>query len=70
MLADIFTKDSANCDLVKRVIEEGNLKHAIDIEEGGKKESGEDCDTLDQRASRRTIILSPKSLFIPSYLCL
>ena len=55
MLADIFTKDSANCDLVKRVIEEGNLKHAIDIEEGGKKESGEDCDSLDQQANTKML---------------
>ena len=33
MLANIFTTDSANCDLVKRVIKEGNLKQAINIKE-------------------------------------
>ena len=32
MLADIFTKDSANCDLVKIVIKEGNLTHAVEME--------------------------------------
>ena len=55
MLANIFTKDSVYSDLVKRVIEEGNLKHAIDIEETGKKESGEDCDSLDHRANTKML---------------
>ena len=32
MLTDIFTKDSAKCNLIKSVLEEGNVKVAIEKE--------------------------------------
>ena len=40
MLADVFTKDSADSDLIKKVLKEGNLKVAIGKKD--RKEAGED----------------------------
>ena len=67
MLADIFTKDSANYDLVKRVIEDVNLKHAIDTEEIGNKETGEDSDSRSASQSESNHIVTRKSIYTSIY---
>ena len=44
MLADVFTKDSANSDLIKKVLEEGSLEAVIGKKD--RKEAGEDYELL------------------------
>ena len=42
MLADVFTKDSANSDIIKKVLEQGSLEPVLGKKD--RKEAREDCE--------------------------
>ena len=50
MLADIFTKDSANSEVIRKVLEQGSLKCVLD--QKTRKEQGEECERLSSASNQ------------------
>ena len=50
MLADIFTKDSADSEVIRKVLEQGSLKCVLD--QKTRKEQGEECERLSSASNQ------------------
>ena len=60
MVADTFTKDSVDNDVIKKILEQGSLQSILDPEP--RKEAGEDCERL---STASTHLVYPNPMYQP-----